>query len=365
MKPFLTSVGAVALAASALMLASRLLPLLGTLLLAVALAATAEAMVRFCVRRGWSRNLAIAVTYCTGLGFWVTLFVVVLPPLGDEVAKLAKTPWPAILQGVLPSAATLTAAHNFHWQELFEGLLVFGESTASAVVVLVLAVYASVHRSSVTTSLHGLAQARHRGSVRRVLEEMEIALGLHVMVETLASGVTLVAVFLISQAQGLSFPVLLACSIALLRLIPFLGPPLCLAVALLAGSSLDITGALVTALAVLAIERLANALANSLLGYRKHNAFLVLVCSIGTVKLGGWAGLLVAPALASVIEVAGSHLRAVAQPHMQVSPLPERLALLAEGVLATTPSRQRKLQPLLKKLREVAQSAQTSTPDSH
>ena len=190
---------------------------------------------------------------------------------------------------------------------------------------------------------------------------MEVALGLHVVVEGVASLITLTAVFAVASVQGLPYPVLLSIVVALLRLVPFLGPPMCLAVGLTAGHSIDTTAAAVTGIAVLGIERLANALANNMLSHRRHNAFLVILVAVATVKLGGWVGLLAAPALASVIEVAAAHLRGSSAPGEVEGPkFTVRIEALEAAVVQRGGPRGRRLLPVLHKLQQMLKSQNVS-----
>lgn len=372
MRPFLLSVGAVALAISSLMLAYVLLPLWTTLLVAIVVASTAETVARGWARQGLSRGLSIFVTYGLGVSVAVLLALAVVPPLTTELSTLAKDALPlfetfslewrqrggtwALISSALPGSAEMSQMLSLHWQDVFKGLLVFGESTASTLVVLVLAIYWSMHRGSVTAALHGIWPARHRAQIRRVLGQMEVALGLHVVVESVASLITLTVVFVVATAQGLPYPVLLSVVVALLRLVPFLGPPLCLIAGFFAGHGVDTTTAIITPVVVLSVERLSNALANRMLVHRKHNAFLVILLSVATVKLGGWVGLLIAPALASVVEVLATHLRTPAKAEAAAESLAERLATIQMSLASSPAARKRNLVPLVSKLEGLIKS---------
>ncbi|MDX2023693.1 MAG: AI-2E family transporter [Deltaproteobacteria bacterium] len=366
MKATLQSVMVVALTLSGLMLLYALLPLLVTCLVALALASTAETIVRGWTRRGVGRGLAVLMTYVLGIAVVALLAVAIVPTLSAELSALAKNAVPlyadfvndwharggllALIATALPGKLVVEQALAFHWQDVFKSLLLFGESTASAVVVLVLAVYWSIHRAHLTAAVHGLWPAQHRAIVRRTLGQVEVALGFHVVVEAVASLITLTMVFSVAAAQGLHYPVLLSVAVALLRLIPFLGPPLCIVCGIVAGQGANSTAAIVSPLAILAIERLSNALANNMLGHRKHNAFLVLILCVAAVRLEGWVGLLMAPALASVVEVMAALWRTPKHNLLEGETLSQRLEALEAAVEREGGARARKLAPLVSRL---------------
>lgn len=366
MKSALQSVLVVALALSSLVLLYTLLPLLVTCLVALALASTAETIVRGWTRRGVGRGLAVFMTYVLGVAVVALLAVAIVPTLSAELSGLAKNAVPlydtflrdwrqrggilGLLAASLPGKAVVAQALAFHWQDVFKSLLLFGESTASAVIVLVLAIYWSIHRAHLTAALHGLWPAQYRALVRRTLGQIEVALGFHVVVESVASLITLTMTFSVASAQGLPYPVLLSVAVALLRLIPFLGPPLCILCGVVAGHGASSSAAVVSALAILAIERLSNALANNMLGHRKHNAFLVMILCVAAVRVGGWVGLLMAPALASVVEVMAALWRTPKHNLIEGETLAQRVAALEGAVTREGGARARKLAPLVTRL---------------
>ena len=366
MKPTVQSVAVVALTLSGLVLLYQLLPLLVTCLVALALASTAETLVRGWTRRGLKRGVAVFVTYIAGVGVVALLAVAIVPTLSAELSQLARNAVPlydmflrdwrerggllALIASALPGKAVVAQALAFHWQDVFKSLLLFGESTASAVIVLVLAIYWSIHRAHLTAAVHGLWPARYRALVRRTLGQIEVALGFHVVVETVASLITLTMTFSVASAQGLPYPVLASVAVALLRLVPFLGAPLCILCGVVAGHGASATAAVVSPLAILAIERLSNALANNMLGHRKHNAFLVMILCVAAVRLGGWVGLLMAPALASVVEVLAALWRTPKHQLIEGETLAQRLEALESAVATEGGARARKLAPLLARL---------------
>lgn len=377
MRSFAVSVFVVAVTLATASLLWKLLPLLGTVALALLVAATAETVIQGWQSRGLSRSLSVLLTYTGGSVILALILLAVVPSLTAELTTLYREALPLysafreswrgqeglwhLLSVGMPEPEAVSAFFLPRWPQLFEGLTLFGESAVTLLLVGVLAVYWSIQRPWLTFGVYRLSPARHRSYLRRTLSEAECALGLHFVAEALASLIAMTLVFCVAYAQGLPYPVVVSVAVALLRLIPVAGFPITVVLAVVAGHGVDTQAAILTPLGVVASERLANVLVNQMVGHRHINPFLTVVMVVALAKILGWPGLLVAPAAASVLEICLDRFKRRPFPQIQVTSLAAKIVALEGEVCAATDRRD--LLPLIQRLRRL-EAAATATPEA-
>jgi predicted PurR-regulated permease PerM len=310
---------------SAALLLWRLRELVFAIAAAWALAASTRAPMQGMRERGLGPRWALVVTYLCMLTVLAAAVLVVGGPLLDELGRAAdslSTAYERLLLGwsrgdrLERSVAALLPSPRLVWKTIGEmrpadlaaAALAVGGAVimllVKLVVLLVLSIYWSLYRDAALARALLLVPARRRARVRRIVARVERGVGRHVLSEGTKSVLTIAALALAFRLLGLEFPTLPAAFVGFVRVVPFAGIPLGALAAFVAGAPGGAgPAALAAGLTVVWMVFLDRALMPRLLAARAYHPVLVVVVIVTVTPLYGWAGLLIAPALAAALQI--------------------------------------------------------------
>lgn len=226
-----SSIIKILVAALLVFIAYKLWPLFLLVTMAILLAVTMAPAVTFLQRRGVPRSAALALMAIFLFASTAAFFVIVLPPLVDQIALLAKEfpEYQKLLLGKLPEGAVRKAivkALNEPGIPV-EKILLFGQGLAGVlselVLMLVLAVYFTADGKRTYQWLVAFFSAEHRDKIDETATEAARITYAYVFGQVVTSVLCSVYAFLILTILGVPAPIVLAVMAGVFDILPMLG----------------------------------------------------------------------------------------------------------------------------------------------
>ncbi|WP_432981163.1 AI-2E family transporter [Dactylosporangium sp. CA-233914] len=210
--------------------------------IALFLALSLDPPVRWMVRRGIRRGLAVTVIFLVALAALVPLVWALVPPLVREGTGLV-TDLPRYLADLRGRSAGVAAADDrFHLGERLDDAMAglpgwagrsawaYGQQfmgvLSSTVLVAVLTIYLMLDLPRLRRAVVGLVPARHRDAVQESLTVVSDKVGSYMIGNLAISAIAGAAAFLAMAALRVPFALPLAVFVALADLIPMVGATL-------------------------------------------------------------------------------------------------------------------------------------------
>lgn len=291
----------------------------------LAVAAMMREPVEWLVGKGLSRGLSIGLVLFIGLGAIALLIFLITPILIDRIPlliadfvttydgfkeQLAKT---NTIQGTLarslPSTdaifGSLTSEEPGGIMQIAIGLTgSVLDTLVQSISVIFLAAYWSMDRTYFERLWLSLLPPNQRTQMRRTWRAIESDVGEYLRSEALQcifGGFALFAVFFLI---GVKYPVTLACLVALLWLLPVIGPLVAIVPTLIVGFiSSPITAVIATILMLVLYTATQLFIVRRLYSSARFASTISLLMMLILVDAMGMVGLLVAPILASIFQI--------------------------------------------------------------
>jgi predicted PurR-regulated permease PerM len=308
-------------------------PVLLPLLLGVVLAYMLAPAVRVLVDRGWPVAWAIGVVYL-GLGLCLAVLgLKIVPTVLGELNRVAEA---------LPRYVQLVRAQADGWVDSYrqanlppgvrsavdgwigrtgdslrlrltgalDGAMSMVEGVLHLALAPVVAFYLLRDHRSLGRGLMSIFPATWRRPARRILHDLDEVLGGFIRGQLLLAGAVGLLATLACWLLGLRFALLLGVFAAGAELIPYVGPLIGMAPAVLAGLMVSPVTGLQVALAFLLIQQIENAVLSPLvIGERVGlHPVVILLVVLGGGYAGGLLGMLVAVPLVAMLRVLWRHL---------------------------------------------------------
>lgn len=380
-----TVVFAILLAALALW---QLRSIVALVLVSLAITAAMRAPILYLTARGMGRGLAMVLVYGVGVGGIVALFFLAGYPLSLEFTQMGENIMTAytrlesgrrvfgsldsLLADRLPTVEELAALlTGDQMQVVGQAVLNLTQNIGSTVgqflLAMVLSIYWTADQARFERFWLSLLPANQRVQAREIWRSLEAQVGAYLrseIVQSVLAGLLLIPGFWL---LGVDYPVIWALLISVAWLVPLVGGlifllPLWLTVWVAEGALLA-TAACLYALAVLAIMEFY--VERRLYTQTRYSHVLVIVVMLMLVSAYGLVGLLLAPLLATAIEVLLANLgattaRAPVQnlPDIDVSQLKSRLDKTREMVSALDAPGTRRLASMADRLDELIQQTE-------
>ncbi|HEB12686.1 MAG TPA: AI-2E family transporter [Actinobacteria bacterium] len=282
-------------------------------------------LVNVMVSRNIPRLLAVSIVYILVIFFLILTFVFVVPMVINQISELA-TNFPAYSKGGLKSISDLQLAfYKIHLPREVESL--FEEMTNSArnsaliiisklpettfsffggifyiILAPILAFYILKDLPDIKRNLIEMIPLRFRGSVEKVLKEIDFAVGGYLRGQVLISIIvgTIISIYLL--IIGVKFAILLGMLAGVLNIIPYFGPIVGGAVAATVALFDSPRLALFVIIGMIAIQQLDSAVISPTImrhTVNLHPAIVIFALLVGG-TLFGFLGLIMAIPVAAV-----------------------------------------------------------------
>jgi predicted PurR-regulated permease PerM len=207
------------------------------------------------------------------------------------------------------------------------------ELIGASVIVLALSVYWTASGSSFERRWLSLLPAGSRGAAAGIWLEIRTGVGEKIRQELTLTVLTVVAADLGFHLIGLDYPTIPAFACGCMRLVPLVGPGLAVIAAFAAGVSTSLVCGVAAGsftVALLFVEE--TLVAPRLAGPQRANPFLVTLTILAIADAFGIVGLLVAPAVATAVQILAEGILASIGPTVKRAPpdLDERMGKLAK-----------------------------------
>ncbi len=302
------------------------------LLVAVVLASAAELPVKFMARFGIPRGLAVAIIFLALIALIVSIALIFIPPLADDVARFVRT-LPQILDSVrifgrdmgfrdLSVAVqdlskdiskgqilSVLKATFFGTSGLFATTSAFVHGIINLVLTFVLAFYLALEEKGVQKFLRLVAPKAHEDYVEDLWSRAQGKIGLWMQGQLLLSLFVALLVYIPSLILGMPYSALLAVLAFIGELIPMVGLTLAMIPAFFIAYTHGGTSLLaIIAVIYLIISQLEShvlypRIMNKLVGVPSVIVIIALV--IGAKLAGIWGVLLSVPIASIFMEIAG------------------------------------------------------------
>lgn len=308
--------------------------LLGILVLFMAslmISATVRAPIDFFIRRGLPHTLALALTYLLGAGFVVGLGYLLSTAFVDEINLLVadtaniytrlQAGWlgneriSPLLSDRLPTPEQIAdlIATDFI-DDLTLGTILVSNRIVSVggqiFLAIVLSIYWSADRVRFERLWLSFFPLTQRGQARKVWRALEDGVGAYArsqLVQSVVAGGILTAIYIL---LGLHYPFLWAIVVALAWLIPLVGIffaliPMAMVVWVNVGMLITISAIIATIGVLLFMEFV---IGKRLYQHSRYQKVLVLIIMLAVVDLYGLMGLLIAPFIATALQIFTSEI---------------------------------------------------------
>ncbi len=323
-------------------------------ILSLAAAAAARPYVEILTARGVKRSFAILLVYLLFIGFIAAVLIAVGGPFLRELQLLADsaaqsydriwTEWPEgtafqqLVAQQLPAPADLYASFSLEQDNsLLQGLLGFTMNTASLIgqlaTVLILSLYWSIDRVHFERLWLSVLPVESRARSRDIWRDIEHDFGAYVRSEVLQSIFAGILIGVGLGLMGVQYPTLLGLFAALAWLLPWLGGVLVLLLVSLTTFSQGIgLGILATAYVIGVLFFLEFYIEQRFIRRQQYSSLLSLLLIIALIEPFGLAGFIVAPPLATAIQLLFRYnLTSRQAPESQIDE--ERITLLHARIL--------------------------------
>lgn len=294
-------------------------------ILSLAVAAATRPYVEVLTARGIKRSFAILLVYVLFIGFLLALMAFgggrilqELQMLADSLAQAYDRIWLEWPEGTafqqliaqqLPAPADLYASFSLEQDStLLQGLLGFTMNTASLIgqlaTVLILSLYWSIDRVHFERLWLSVLPVESRARSRNIWRDIEHDFGAYVRSEVLQSIFAGILIGVGLRIMGVRYPILLGIFAALAWLLPWLGGVLALLpVSLTAFSQSLGLGILATVYAIGVLFFLEFYIEQRFIRRQQYSSLLSLLLIIALIEPFGLAGFIVAPPLATAIQL--------------------------------------------------------------
>lgn len=289
------------------------------LFLAIIISSGLESPVNFLERRGIPRTLGVISIFLFAILFFIIIIYAVVPliivDLNSIFAGLGKSqisnPWGVLLN--LQASRSLSAVVGKISQALFSGNVspigLFSQTLGSvglAVAVLVSSFYLSLSRDGVERFIKTAFPGVHEKMAMRIYENSKKKIGSWFRTQIFASFVMAVLVWGALTILGVKHAFILGILAGLFEIVPFVGPIVSGATAVLVALSDSVGLALYTLIVFLAIQQFESHAMIPVLTKRSiglHPVIVIISILIGA-EIGGFLGILIAVPAAAVFEEA-------------------------------------------------------------
>lgn len=351
---------------AAILLAWELRNVVGILLVAIVFATTLSGFVSMLVNRGWSSR-ASQIAIILGVGLVIVFFVVITGyaigsrlPLaledframyGDLRASLfagnsaqralaLRMPHPLLLDDILlgsNGSGLLTIASGISSNA--------GSLISNVVLVIFVAIYWVADRERIERLWLSLMSPSQRITARKLLHEVEDAIGSHLRSQIVQYVLTLLLLIAGYMTLGMKYAFLLAWAASLIWFVPLIGGFLALIPAfllgLIQGYSMALTVVLYTLLVFVALSMVIQRIPSL---RQRPGSILELMITIALIDVMGLVGLAVAVPVAVAVHVLLSHYLSLSpaskeeREPVQIASLQDKLAAIQQQIHEEGPS---------------------------
>lgn len=289
------------------------------LFLAIIISSGLEIVVDFLEKRGIPRTLGVILIFLLSLLVVIIVIYAVVPLVVVDLNAIFSAAgnsgngglWEAIIS--LRTSESINSVISKISSEFFSGnispLGVFSKTVGSlglAIAVLVSSFYLSISRDGVERFIKAVLPGNYEKMALRIYERSRKKIGFWFQTQVLLSLLLGLLVWGALALLGVKHAFILGIFAAVLEIVPFVGPIISGAVAVLAAFSTSVSLAFYTLLVFLAIQQLESHALVPLLMRRSvglHPVIVIISILIGA-EVGGFLGVLIAVPAAAVFEEA-------------------------------------------------------------
>jgi predicted PurR-regulated permease PerM len=294
------------------------------LFMAIILSSAFDPWVDWFQKRKISRGISILIMYIIVLGIIGLVVVLIIPPMVEQIAQLAKN-LPVYYGKValelgkitdstghaltLPSAFSAFNSFSASFGETSKSVFstitgIFG-GLVSFVMLLVIVFYITVEENMLKKTVYAFIPDDSRKYAMDLVERMQKKMGMWLRGQISLCLIIGIVTYVLLTILGVKYALVLAIIAGFLEAVPFIGPWLSAVPAILIGFSDSFTKVIMIAVAYFLIQQLENQIVVPKVMQKAVglNPIIVIVVVLIGAKIGGIAGALVAVPVAAAIAV--------------------------------------------------------------
>ena len=297
--------------------------ILALIFLALIFASSIDPWVNWLKKRKIPRTLSILIIYAVFIGVFLTIIILIIPPVAKEIAQLAKL-FPdyyekladffskfqkvestSAIQDVQLGLSTISNTLTQAIGSLFTTTAqVFG-GIFSLITVLIMAFYFTIEENAIKKFSEAIIPRKHQNYVTDLSSRIQVKLGQWFRGQLTLSLIIFGITFLLLAIFGIKYALILALLAGLFEIIPYFGPWASGLIAVLLTFTQSPTKALIVIFIYLGVQQLENSIiVPKVIGKSVGlNPLIVVIAILVGFKLGGILGALVSVPIAAALSV--------------------------------------------------------------